>query len=80
MKETTNVNLTPEVVETVYNLQQRGYAEGWIKDLQDILERVILGDLGDEAQRLRFAENLLGLQSELRNFIPQPEEKEGGAQ
>ena len=76
-ENTTRIDLTPEVVETVYNLQRRGYAEGWIKSLQDILERVILGDLGDEKQRLLFAENLLGLQSELRNFILEPQEKGG---
>lgn len=77
MNENLNVNLTPEVVETINRLQN-GYAELWIEHLQSILECAIRGDFEDERQRLFMAENLLGIQSELRNFIPQPNEK-GGA-
>ncbi len=74
----TCVNLTPEVVETLYDLQQRGYAELQVDTLQRVLNGIIRGDMGTDEERLRLAGEVLFLQDTLRCFILL-EEKEGGA-
>lgn len=79
MNENRNVNLTPEVVETLYDLQQRGHALMHVDMLQKVLEGIIRDDMGDEAERLELAGSVLFLQDTLRCFILQ-ENKEGGAQ
>ena len=71
---TTDINLTPEVVETIYSFQKQGNAEGWVYVLQKVLEGIIRDDMGDDGQRLQLAGEVLSLQDELRTFILQ----EGG--
>ena len=66
---TTDIRLTPEVVETIYSFQKRGYAEGCVEVLQKVLEGIIRDDMGDDGQRLRLAGEVLSLQDELRTFI-----------
>lgn len=78
MNETTNVSLTPEVVETIYDLQQRDYASMHVDTLQKVLNGIIRDDMGSEAERLELAGAVLFLQDTLRCFIL-PENKEGGA-
>ena len=65
----TDIRLTPEVVETIYSFQKRGYAEGWVEVLQKVLEGIIRDDMGDDSQRLQLAGEVLSLQDELRTFI-----------
>lgn len=77
MNEATNVNLTPEVVETIYDLQQRGYASLHVDTLQRVLEGIIRGDMGSDEERLRLAGEVLCLQDVMRCFVL-PQEKEGG--
>lgn len=72
----TDINLTPEVVETIYSFQKRGYAEIWVDVLQKVLEGIIRDEMGDDAQRLQLAGEVLSIQDELRTFII----PEGGAQ
>ena len=74
----TNINLTPEVVETIYDLQQRGNALLLVDTLQKLLNGIIRDDMGDDAERLRLAGDVLYLQDTLRCFIPA--EQKGGAQ
>lgn len=78
MNETTNVALTPEVVETLYDLQQRGYASMFVDTLQKVLNGIIRDDMDDEAERLELAASVLFLQDALRCFIPIG--KKGGGQ
>ena len=66
---TTDINLTPEVVETIYSFQKQGNAEGWVYVLQKVLEGIIRDDMGDDGQRLQLAGEVLSLQDELRTFI-----------
>ena len=66
---TTDINLTPEVIETIYSFQKQGYAEGWVSVLQKVLEGIIRDDMGDDGQRLQLAGEVLSLQDELRTFI-----------
>ena len=66
---TTDINLTPEVVETIYSFQKQGNAEGWVSVLQKVLEGIIRDDMGDDGQRLQLAGEVLSLQDELRTFI-----------
>lgn len=73
---TTDISLTPEVVETIYSFQKRGYAEIWVDVLQKVLEGIIRDEMGDDAKRLQLAGGVLSLQDELRTFII----PEGGAQ
>lgn len=75
----TNVNLTPEVVETIYDLQQRDQASMHVDTLQKILTGIIRDDMGDEKERLELAEAVLYLQDTMRCFVL-PEEEKGGAQ
>lgn len=75
----TNVNLTPEVVETIYDLQQRDQASMHVDTLQKILTGIIRDDMGDEKERLELAEAVLYLQDTMRCFVL-PEEKKGGTQ
>lgn len=75
----TNVSLTPEVVETLYDLQQRGYALLHVDTLQRVLNGIIRDDMGDEKARLELAGEVLFLQDTMRCFIL-PEEKKGDAQ
>lgn len=65
----TDINLTPEVVETIYSFQKQGNAEGWVEVLQKVLEGIIRDDMGDDGERLRLAGEVLSLQDELRTFI-----------
>lgn len=76
MSETT-VNLTPEVVETLYDLQQRGYASLHVDTLQRVLTGIIRDDMGSDEERLKLAGEVLYLQDTLRCFILQ---EKGGAQ
>ena len=66
---TTDINLTPEVVETIYSFQKQGNAEGWVYVLQKVLEGIIRDDMGDDGERLQLAGEVLSLQDELRTFI-----------
>ena len=77
-ENTTQVDLTPEVVETLYDLQQRGHALMHVDTLQKVLEGIIRDDMGDEKERLELAGAVLFLQDTMRCFIL-PEEKKGGA-
>lgn len=72
----TNINLTPEVVNTIYELQQREYASMHIDTLQQVLIGIIRGDMGSDEERLKLAGEVLFLQDTMRCFILQ---KEGGA-
>ena len=74
----TNINLTPEVVNTIYDLQQREYASMHVDTLQKVLNGIIRDEMGDEAERLKLAGAVLFLQDTLRCFVL-PENKEGGA-
>ena len=65
----TDIDLTPEVVETIYSFQKRGNAEGWVEVLQKVLEGIIRDDMGDDGERLQLAGEVLSLQDELRTFI-----------
>lgn len=73
----TNINLTPEVVNTIYELQQREYASMHIDTLQQVLIGIIRGDMGSDEERLKLAGEVLFLQDTMRCFILQ---KKGGAQ
>lgn len=73
----TNINLTPEVVNTIYELQQREYASMHIDTLQQVLIGIIRGDMGSDEERLKLAGDVLFLQDTMRCFILQ---KKGGAQ
>lgn len=73
----TNVNLTPEVVSTIYDLQQREYASLHVDTLQKVLTGIIRDDMGSDEERLKLAGEVLFLQDTLRCFILQ---KEGGEQ
>lgn len=55
MSETT-VNLTPEVVETIYDLQQRDYASLHVDVLQRVLTGIIRDDMGSDEERLNWPE------------------------
>ena len=55
----TNINLTPEVVNTIYDLQQREYALLHIDTLQQVLTCIIRGDMGSDEERLKLAGNVL---------------------
>lgn len=76
MSETT-VNLTPEVVETIYDLQQRDYASLHVDVLQRVLTGIIRDDMGSDEERQKLAGEVLYLQDTMRCFILQ---EEGGAQ
>lgn len=65
----TDIDLTPEVVETIYSFQKRGNAEGWVEVLQKVLEGIIRDDMGDDGERLQLAGEVLSLRDELRTFI-----------
>lgn len=71
----TDVNMTPDVVDAIYNLQQQEYAALYVDTLQRLLEGVIRNDMGDEENRLNLAGEVLSLQDILRCFIL---EEEGG--
>ena len=73
----TNINLTPEVVAAVYELQQRNMASTAVEMLQTILVGVIRNEMGSNDERLRIADNILWMQDTFRDFIL-PEK--GGAQ
>lgn len=73
----TNVNLTPEVVSTIYDLQQREYASLHVDTLQKVLTGIIRDDMGSDEERLKLAGEVLFLQDTLRCFILQ---KKGGEQ
>ena len=77
-EDTTQISLTPEVVETLYDLQQRDHASMHVDTLQKILAGIIRDDMGDEKERLELLEAVLFLQDTLRCFIL-PAEKKGGA-
>lgn len=69
----TNINLTPEVVNTIYELQQREYALLHIDTLQQVLTCIIRGDMGSDEERLKLAGNVLFLQDTMRYFVLQEE-------
>lgn len=71
----TNINLTPEVVNTIYELQQLEYASMHIDTLQQVLIGIIRGDMGSDEERLKLAGEVLFLQDTMRCFILQ---KKGG--
>lgn len=71
----TDVNMTPDVVDAIYNLQQQEYAALYVDTLQRLLEGIIRNDMGDEENRLNLAGEVLSLQDILRCFIL---EEEGG--
>ena len=71
----TDVNMTPDVVDAIYNLQQQEYAALYVDTLQRLLEGIIRNDMGDEENRLNLAGEVLGLQDILRRFI---QEEKGG--
>ncbi len=71
----TDVNMTPDVVDAIYNLQQQEYAALYVDTLQRLLTGVIRNDMGDEENRLNLAGEVLSLQDILRCFIL---EEEGG--
>lgn len=71
----TDVNMTPDVVDAIYNLQQQEYAALYVDTLQRLLEGIIRNDMGDEEDRLNLAGEVLGLQDILRRFI---QEEKGG--
>lgn len=71
----TGVNMTNDVVEVIYDLQQQDYATLYIDTLQRILAGIIRNDMGSEEDRLNLAGEVLGLQDILRRFI---QEKKGG--
>lgn len=73
----TNINLTPEVVNIIYDLQQREYASLHIDTLQQVLIGIIRGDMGSDEERLKLAGELLFMQDTMRCFILQ---KKGGEQ
>ena len=77
-EDTTQISLTPEVVETIYDLQQRDHASMHVDTLQKILAGIIRDDMGDEKERLELLEAVLFLQDTLRCFIL-PDGKKGGA-
>lgn len=70
MSETT-VNLTPEVVETIYDLQQRDYASLHVDVLQRVLTGIIRDDMGSDEERLKLAGEVLYLQDTMRCFVLQ---------
>lgn len=71
----TGVNMTNDVVEVIYDLQQQDYATLYIDTLQRILAGIIRNDMGSEEDRLNLAGEVLGLQDILRRFI---QEEKGG--
>ena len=71
----TDVNMTPDVVDAIYNLQQQEYAALYVDTLQRLLTGVIRNDMGDEENHLNLAGEVLSLQDILRCFIL---EEEGG--
>ena len=71
----TGVNMTNDVVEVIYDLQQQDYATLYIDTLQRILAGIIRNDMGSEEDRLNLAGEVLGLQDVLRRFI---QEEKGG--
>lgn len=77
MNARTNVQLTPEVVDTIYDLQYQEYAELHVEVLQRVLEYVLRDDVGDDCDRLKLAREVLFLQDTMRVFILP---KEGGEQ
>lgn len=73
----TDVNMTPDVVDAIYNLQQQEYAVMYVDTLQRLLTGIIRNDMGDEENRLNLASEVLGLQDILRIFFL---EEKGGEQ
>lgn len=69
----TNINLTPEVIGAIYDMQQRGDAELFVGILQRVLNGIIRYELGDEKERLNLAADVLCVQDTLRCFIPTDE-------
>ncbi|WP_298114392.1 hypothetical protein [uncultured Bacteroides sp.] len=66
----TDVNMTPDVVDAIYNLQQQEYAALYVDTLQRLLEGIIRNDMGNDENRLTLASEVLSLQDILRCFIP----------
>lgn len=66
----TDVNLTPDVVDAIYDLQQQEYAAMYVDTLQRLLEGIIRNDMGNDENRLTLASEVLSLQDILRCFIP----------
>lgn len=77
-ENTTQVDLSPEVVETLYDLQQRGHAAMHVDTLQRLMTGIIRDDMGDEKERMKLLDAVLFLQDTMRCFIL-PDGKEGGA-
>ncbi len=73
----TDINLTPEVVETIYDMQKEEQALTYVEVLQTILAGIIRDDMGSDEERLKLAGMVLTLQDYLRTFILT---EEGGAQ
>ncbi|WP_346713313.1 hypothetical protein [Mediterranea massiliensis] len=73
----TTVNLTPEVVETIYDLQTQEYASLHVDTLQRVLTGIIRNDMGSDEERLKLAGEVLYLQDTMRCFILN---EKGGAQ
>lgn len=66
-----DVNLSPEVMGTIYELQQLGYASLHVDMLQRVLTGIIRDDMGSYEERLKLADEVLYLQNTLRCFILQ---------
>lgn len=73
----TDVKMTPDVVDAIYDLQQQEYAALYVDTLQRLLTGIIRNDMGDEENRLNLASEVLGLQDILRIFFL---EEKGGEQ
>lgn len=71
----TDVKMTPDVVDAIYDLQQQEYAALYVDTLQRLLEGIIRNDMGNDENRLNLAGEVLSLQDILRCFIL---EEEGG--
>lgn len=72
----TNVDLSPEVVETIHEWQTNGLAESWVEVLQKCVEYVACDYHSDSESRLKLVSELVAFQNEMKVFIV----KKGGAQ
>lgn len=69
----TQVNLSKDAMEAVYNLQERGYAEIYVNELFRIMASIIRNDLGKKKERMDTLSVLQQMQDMLRCFIPEDE-------
>lgn len=74
--EMTEIKLTDDVVDVIHELQYSWYAGFFAEVLGGILHGIIRNNMGDEKERLWYAEQILSLQEILNTF----EIREGGEQ